>query len=137
MTAFVVDSSVTAAWIFGEQSPVAKSSLLALRETEAFVPSIWPLEVANVLAIGERTGRMKPADISKAVIALGGLGIKVDEQTTSRALGETLHLARAQRLSAYDASYLELAMREGLELATLDKALQEAAVRVGVKLFQP
>jgi predicted nucleic acid-binding protein len=133
----VVDCSITMAWFLDEGSRLADAVLSALERDEAIVPGIWPLETANSLAVGERKGRLTAAEVAQALDLIRGLSIAIDGETCPRALGETLSLARTQRLSAYDASYLELAMREGAELATADKALQEAAIRVGVKLFQP
>lgn len=66
---------------------------------------------------------------------LENVDIEVDSATFAHALSDTLHLARRYKLSAYDASYLELALRSGLSLATLDEELQKAAKKAGVKRF--
>jgi len=95
---------------------------------------LWHLELANALAIGERNKRFMPARSSEFAL-IGGLPIVVDEQTPSFALGTVLDLARKEGLSAYDASYLELAMRRGVPLATKDNGLARAARRVGVSLL--
>jgi predicted nucleic acid-binding protein len=68
---------------------------------------------------------------------LAGLPIAVDDETSSRAFGDIVHLARSHGLSAYDAAYLELAMRRGLPLACLDGKLKAAALAAGVALFMP
>ena len=133
----VVDCSITMAWFLDEDCTLADAVLSALDRAEVIVPGIWPLETANSLAVGERRSRLTAAEVARALDLIRGLSIVIDGETCPRALGETLSLARAHGLSAYDASYLELAMREGAELATADKALQETAIRVGVKLFQP
>lgn len=133
----VVDCSISMAWFLDESSALADAALTTLENSEAIVPEIWPLETANGLAVSERKGRLTAAEVTRALDLIHGLSIVIDDETCPRALGETLSLARTHRLSAYDASYLELAMREGAELATLNQALQDAAVRVGVKLFQP
>ena len=101
----------------------------------AEVPALWHLELANALAIGERNKRIMPARSSEFIALIGGLPIVVDEQTPSFALGTVLDLARKEGLSAYDASYLELAMRRGVPLATKDNGLARAARRVGVSLL--
>jgi predicted nucleic acid-binding protein len=91
--------------------------------------------VANALLVGERRGRITPADTAHCLAILGTFPIIVDHETVARAWVETMHLARAHKLSSYDVSYLELAMRLGLPLATLDDKLKAAAKAVGVVLF--
>ncbi len=134
---FVVDASVALAWHFDDEvSEYADRVLERLREDQAFVPAIWPLEVANGLLIAERRKRLSAAKLARAVELTQELAISVSEQGAEVALGPVLDLARAEKLSAYDAAYLELAMREGLPLATRDAALQAAARRVGVPLVE-
>lgn len=93
------------------------------------------LEVANALCIGERRQRLQVSDIARFAELLQALPIRVDSLELSRAMGPVLAMARAHRLSSYDACYLELAMREGLPLATQDARLREIATRVGVPLL--
>jgi predicted nucleic acid-binding protein len=134
--AFVLDASVALAWHFeDEASAYADRVLERLREDDALVPAIWPLEVANGLLAAERRSRLSPADVAAAQGVLSDLPITVNTQTLAEALGSVLDLARAQGLSAYDAAYLDLAMREGLALATQDDDLRAAATRVGVALI--
>jgi predicted nucleic acid-binding protein len=134
---FVLDSSTALAWCFpDEHAPYPQSVLDALATEPAFVPSLWPLEIANALLMGERRGRSTPADTVQWTAFLGSLPITVDDETTARAWSDTLDLARAQHLSAYDAAYLELALRRGLPLATLDAKLTAAATAAGVLPFQ-
>ncbi|MBV8381398.1 MAG: type II toxin-antitoxin system VapC family toxin [Planctomycetaceae bacterium] len=95
---------------------------------------IWPLEVANSLLVGERRKRSTQAEAQKWLIYLQSLGINVDGETTARAFNEILNLGRSQNLSAYESASLELAMRKGLPLATLDDKLKAAAAAVGVQL---
>jgi predicted nucleic acid-binding protein len=138
MSELVLDSSITMSWCFPDESdPYARTVLAALPSSVAYVSSVWPLEVANVLLVGERRNRINEADARLFVTLLGSLPITVDRETPERALREVLDLGRAQRLSAYDASYLELAMRRGLPLATLDDRLRNAATSAGVSLFAP
>jgi predicted nucleic acid-binding protein len=99
------------------------------------VPALWPLEVANTLVVGERRKRSTPAQAATWLSLLEAFPITVDAETAAHAWVETLALARAQDLSAYDAAYLELAMRRGLPLATLDEKLKKAATAVGVGLY--
>jgi predicted nucleic acid-binding protein len=103
-----------------------------VRLAGAIVPSLWRLELANVLLRAERRGRNIPEGIAARLEHIGRLPIRTDAQTAGRAWRETLALARAERLTTYDAAYLELAVRSGLPLATKDKALLAAAKRVGI-----
>ena len=134
--AFVLDGSVTLVWGFADENDDYASAILdKMSDLQAYVPSLWPLEVANALLVGERRGRTTPADAAHFLAILGTFPITVDNETVARAWVKTMHLARAHKLSAYDASYLELAMRLGLPLATLDDKLKVAANAVGVLLF--
>jgi predicted nucleic acid-binding protein len=136
MDGVVVDSSVAVAWCFpDEQGPYPQSVLDSLALAGAVVPSLWPLEVANALLMGERRKRSTPDETVKSVQFLDSLPIAVDDATGVQAFGHTLHLARAHNLSAYDAAYLELTMRRGLPLATLDDKLKAAALVVGVAIY--
>ena len=133
---FVVDASVALAWHFeDEASEYADRVLERLREDRAAAPSIWSLEVANALLVAERRGRLSPAKVARAVELLLELPISIHDVAAELVLGAVLDLARAHGLSAYDAVYLELAMREGLPLATQDEALRAATQRVGVPLL--
>jgi predicted nucleic acid-binding protein len=99
------------------------------------VPSLWLVEVTNVLAMAERHGRLDAARVDGFLEGLLALPVDLDHGEPG-VLGPALvRIARAQRLTAYDAAYLELAMRLGLPLATQDASLQTAAERVGVSLF--
>jgi predicted nucleic acid-binding protein len=100
-----------------------------------YVPSLWTLEVANALLVGERRRRTTPADAARFLAILATFPITVDDRTAAHAWRETTHLARAHGLTAYDAAYLELAICLGVPLATLDDKLIAAAVAVGVQLF--
>jgi predicted nucleic acid-binding protein len=102
----------------------------------ASVPAIWHVEIANVLALSERRGRITPAGSGEFIALLETLAIVVDEETPSRALGRVLDLARAEQLTAYDAAYLELAIRLGVPLASKDADLCDAAERLGVSVLR-
>jgi predicted nucleic acid-binding protein len=136
--AFVLDCSVTMAWYFkDEANAYAKAVRKSLGGLDAVVPGLWPLEVANILVQGERRQRSTEADASKWLGYLQMLPIRVDDETAARAWSEILHIARSYDLSAYDASYLELAIRLGLPLASLDSELKAAAASAGVAEFKP
>lgn len=133
---FVLDASVTLAWCFEDEGGAyAEAVLGALRTSEAVAASVWPLEVANGLAVAERRGRLDPAGAARFMELLLALPIAVDPVARSRSLGATHALARARGLSAYDGAYLELALRQGVPLATLDARLREAAAAEGVEVF--
>lgn len=136
---FVIDNSVSMRWFFGDGKPqelaYAAEALDAMRGGSALVPVTWGLEVANVIARAEAKGWVTEARSETFLGMLEEVEIEVDDATFSHALSETLQLARRYHLSAYDASYLELALREGIPLATLDEALQKAAKKAGVKRF--
>jgi predicted nucleic acid-binding protein len=118
-----------------EDDDYAAAILDKMPDLQAHVPSLWTLEVANALIVGERRGRTTSADSARFLAILGTFPIAVDDETAARAWADTLHLARAHNLSAYDASYLEPAIRHGLPLATLDGKLIAAAKAVGVPLY--
>jgi predicted nucleic acid-binding protein len=133
MSAVVVDASVALSWCFeDETSPESEAVLDRVRVEGAMVPGLWHVEVANVLVQVEKRGRLASSDVAEAIALLSRLHVRVDDETTARAWREILSLARAEGLTAYDASYLELAIRLGLSLATKDRALARAAKRAGV-----
>lgn len=135
MNRFVLHCSVAACWCFEDETNAYSEAILdRLSGGEALVPSLWLLEMGNVLAAAERRGRISKAQSARLVKLLEGLPIAVDHGAADRAMDPVLALAREQGLSAYDACYLELAMREGLPIATRHKALEEAAMRCGVPL---
>lgn len=137
MNRFVLDCSVAMRWCFHDDATTyAEQILRHLSNAEAWVPSLWSLEVANVLLVGERRHRLTPADSSRFVSLLQTLPIQTDAETASRSWSDALPVARSHRLSAYDAAYLELAMRLGCPIATLDENLRRAAKPLGVGLMR-
>jgi predicted nucleic acid-binding protein len=128
----VVDSSIVGCWCFpDETSPVADAALSAVARDEVIVPAVWWFEVRNFLVTGERVGRMDPTGTAAFLADLETLSIRIDRAPVSDAV---LTLARAHRLTIYDAAYLELARRLDAPLATLDRKLAAAARAVGVQL---
>ena len=133
----MIDASVALAWCFGDERTEATVSLLERLQTDAAaVPNLWHLEVANGLALAERRGRITPAESAELIALLETIEIVVDGETPARAFTRVLDLAREERLTAYDASYLELAMRLGLPLASKDADLCDAAERLGVSVLR-
>jgi len=132
---FVLDCSVAISWcLVDENDDYANAILAMMPDSEAFVPGIWSLEIANTLAVAERRKRITQEQCEQAIALLQSLLIQVDLFTDAKALNATLKLARQEGLAAYDAAYLELALRLQLPLATLDTRLAEAATRCGVGL---
>lgn len=136
---FVLDNSVVMRWYFGDGSAsdleYASRVLDSMASAEVLVPGVWGLEVANVLARAEAKKLTTEARTETFVGMLYRMDISADSATAVQALSGILQLARRYNLSSYDASYLELAMREDLPLATLDDDLRRAAQRAGVKQF--
>jgi len=130
-----MDCSVTMGWCFEDEGDDSSEAILdVLGPWEAVVPSIWSFEVANTLLVGERRKRISKLDSSNFLSFLAVLPVTIDDSSTGRALGPILALAREYGLSAYDAAYLELAMRESLPLATRDRVLERTAVSLGVSV---
>ncbi len=136
MTGLVIDASAVLAWCFEDEGgPEADALIEQVAAEGAAVPGLWPLEIAGGLVIGERRGRISQAESAAFVAMIEELPIVADRATGARALHETMSLAREHELTAYDAAYLELAMRLGVPLATGDRKLRTAAQRVGVVLL--
>jgi predicted nucleic acid-binding protein len=132
---FVLDASVSLAWFL--DSPVPDLAIRVRRSLEtgsrAIVPPLWRLEMANGFAIAERRGNLTISFADRCLSDVEGLMASViDESATAISLRQAHSVARSFRLSAYDAAYLETARREHLPLATLDRALGDAATKAGV-----
>jgi predicted nucleic acid-binding protein len=137
VTGIVVDASVALAWCFpDEASEYADGVLVALKGQAVIVPAVWAIEITNALLVGERRKRVKPPDVRRFVELLGGLTIIERPQTVAAAVSNVLPLAREYGLSAYDAAYLDVAVRQGAPLATLDSALQKAGRAAGIEIFK-
>jgi len=136
---FVLDASLALLWFVPQTNPkgvgYAQATLMALKEGRAVVPSLCALEIANVITKLEAKGIVEEVDSQRFVALYAGLDIEVDQTTGVQALGDILQLARRFKLSAYDAAYLELSLRTGLPLSTLDDELATAAAKAGVAIF--
>ncbi len=129
----VIDASVALAWASpDEASAYADEAMRRVVDGGAAVPAIWFLEVANILLVNERKGRLEASEAAEIMADLRTLDLAADAETAARAMGETAALARERGLTVYDAAYLELARRLSLPLATLDKRLREAAEAIGL-----
>ena len=137
MTRIVVDNSVVMAWAFEDEAdPYCDAVLQALDEVEALAPPVWPLEVADVLCVAERGRRIVRGDAIRFLRLLGQLPIEVVQREGGEDIERLYSLAWDYRLSSYDASYLHLALTEGVPLATRDTALRRALKRAGGSLFK-
>ena len=129
----VLDASIATVWALAdEQDPLADTAMACLMEGSARVPALWWYEIRNVLVINERRKRITAAGSQEYLEILSLLPIVMDFGRDEDAI---LHLARRYQLTFYDATYLELAIRTSMPLATLDRALRTAATAVGVELF--
>jgi predicted nucleic acid-binding protein len=131
---FVLDASVTLAWAFEDEGgEYARDVLARLEREEACTTALWPLEVSNGLLDAERRDRIEPAASARFIRLLLALPIVVEPVDRRQAFEQTRSLARRWSLSAFDAHYLELAIRYGIPLATLDEGLRHAAENEGVR----
>ena len=136
MTGVVVDASVALAWCFPDEgSKEADRMLAALKGITIFVPAVWSLEIANAILVGERRKRLKHPEILRFLALLESLPVSQDDQTVSESITHVLPLARAHGLSAYDAAYLELAIRHNCPVATFDSGLEKAAKDARIDIF--
>lgn len=134
----VIDASLTLTWYFDDETtPTTDAVLDRVSEAGAIVPVLWRLEVANAFQSALRRKRITVVYRDESLSALAQLPITVDADTGTYAWTTTLRLAERFGLTLYDATYLELAQRRGLPLATLDKALCEAAAALAIPVLGP
>ena len=136
---FVLDNSVAMRWLIPSLEPsdqqYAERVLKSMNEADALVPELWHLEMSNVLLGAEKSGEITVAQTEAFTSQLENLPISVDSSTWRRSFGRTMVLARSYGLSSYDAAYLELAVRESLMLASLDRTLLKAAEKAGIGIY--
>ena len=131
--AFVLDCSVAMAWVFPDEASEATDRLRdSLIDDRAFVPSLWPVEVGSVLLTATRRGRIDMSEWLVICASLDALPIEIEPVSASLVWEHALALANRYDLSVYDATYIELALRMRLPLATLDQSLATAAQTAGV-----
>ena len=139
MTDFVLDNSVSMRWLLESEKPsdqrYADAVLKSLVEAEAFIPNLWHLEVTNVLLSAERRHEIESGETERFISQLESLPLHIDPLTSHQSFNRILALSRIYKLSSYDAAYLELAIRQGLPLATLDKTLKKAAKKADVVIY--
>jgi predicted nucleic acid-binding protein len=130
MNAAVLDASLALSWLMpGEEAQLLPGDIFSEGDS-VWAPSLWPLEVCNTLAM--RSGK-DATFLPAALLELQSWDVQIDPETAARAPGDILSLARQHRLTVYDAAYLELALRRGAALASLDADLRRAAKTLGVQ----
>ncbi len=138
MTDFILDNSVAMRWLMesGKRSDqnYVEAVLASFSDADALVPGLWHFEAANVLINAERCCEISLAEVDRFISQLENLPIRVDSLIAHQSFGRTLTMSRACNLSSYDGACLELAIREGLPLATLDKKLIKAARKADVEI---
>jgi len=134
---FVVDASFAMAWVLKDEATLETDRILNSlgQGAKAFVPVLWRWEVANALLNVERRKRATQVELGKHLTLLKSLPIEIDEAAVHEAWGATHSLAQQYKITSYDASYLELSIRRGLPLASLDVELQAAAKAEKVEVF--
>lgn len=134
---FVVDCSITMAWLFKDEKTALSEKIMdRLVEEKAIVPPVWTLEVLNVILIGEKRKRISISESAHFLSVLSRLPIQVIENPTLSQNESMLFLARTHHLTSYDAAYLDLAFRFEIPLATLNTQLIIAAQKIGVQILQ-
>lgn len=130
---FVLDCSLTMTWCFpDEATSLTRSALKGLKSSTALVPSLWPYEVGNILVVAQRRNRISRAQCENFLALLAQLPITISSAPNLNSITHITDIARDYALSVYDAAYLELSLRHGAPIATLDKALRKAAKAAGI-----
>ncbi len=136
MVDLVLDSSVTLAWFLPDERRADADVLLdRVASAGALAPTLWPIEVGNAFLVAQRHGRVSQAERTQALGFLASLPIEIDPATGAQAWAASLALAEQHALTLYDAVYLELAIRQNLPLASLDRQLRIAAAAAGVAVL--
>jgi predicted nucleic acid-binding protein len=136
---FVLDASVALRWFLSDPVPVyaAKVKRMLLEGHRAVVPVIWNLEMANALVDSSKRGMVSPGDLDDHLAVIERLlAGSIENQIEGISIRRAFAAARAFRLTAYDATYLDLAQSEKLPLSTLDNQLRKAAQRAGVEILR-
>ena len=133
---WVVDCSFAAALVLPDKSSLrVQAFFLEQAEAELWVPALWWYELANVFTVAERRRVLMRADVENAISLYRHLTFRTDEAAGMERVRSLCEITRAYGLSAYDAAYLELAIRQGTSIATLDRQLLDAANKSGIKAW--
>lgn len=135
MANLVIDASLAAAWCFSDERTAYTNGVLqALPSFNAFAPKLWGYELRNSVLMGVRRGRISRPDADSFLSSIPSLNIHLTDPSS---YNDVFKLADATGLTVYDAAYLDVVMRVGAPLASLDGALRKAAVNAGMVLFDP
>lgn len=136
MKEVVVDASVALAWCFPDEiSEYADAVLVALEGKQVLVPTVWPLEIINAIVVAQRCNRINLLETKRFIELLEGLTIREAVLPLAWSTSNVLPMAQEYDLSAYDASYLAVAIRHSAPLATLDNRLSKAARKAGIEIL--
>ncbi len=136
MTGIVIDASVALAWCFpDEDSDYADRVLVALEGHAVLVPALWSIEITNALLVAEKRKRVKQVETRRFIDLLSELTVVMDARPVADAVSNILPLGREYAISAYDAAYLDVAIRHAAPLATLDSNLRKAGISAGIEIF--
>ena len=136
MTGVVVDASVALAWCFPDEgSDYADRVLVAVEGHVVLVPALWSIEITNALLVAEKRKRIKQVETRRFIDLLSELTVVMDARSVADAVSDILPLGREYVISAYDAAYLDVAIRHGVPLATLDSNLRKAGSSAGIEIF--
>ena len=138
MAAVVIDASIASAWCFpDEQTDYTRAVFQAVflsSAVDSVAPRLWAYEIRNSVLMGIRRGRITKPDSEQFLVSLNELNVRLTEPES---YDDVFSLAQEHGLTVYDAAYLDLAIQEGLPLASLDGQLVRTAQKVGIQLFQP
>jgi len=137
MPGLVVDASVALAWALHDESSAYGEAVLAVVEQDGLqVPEFWARGIANGLAVAYLRKRITSGDEKAFLAALSHLSIEVEESSPLTVIRDGTAAAVRYGLTAYDAAYVDLALRERLVLATLDGQMRKAAEQAGIMIFR-
>ena len=135
----VLDASMALAWLIERadrtEAALAQQAFGEVSASGARVPALWYSEVANTLLVFERAKRLTEQASASYLSDLALMAITLDDLSPALQQSRVLDLGRMHKLTAYDATYLELAMRRVATLATFDRKLAHAARAAGVRVF--
>jgi predicted nucleic acid-binding protein len=136
---WVIDCSFSMALLLPDESSAAVRAFFSELAAQdiLWVPGLWWYETANVLAVAERKKRLHQADSSRALVLFAALKLQTDHSSGGSYALRLIEVARSWNLSAYDAAYLELALRKGATLLSLDRTLLDAAGQCGISNWRP
>lgn len=130
----VLDASAALSWIFADERNTESQAIArAVLDEGAIVPALWRWEVQNALVVAQRRGRITDEASAAALAYLAALQIEIEPIGPALIFGSETETAKRFNLSAYDAAYIELALRRGTRIATLDGNLARTAEALKIR----